>query len=133
MNALRFLQEVSGLIGLLFLICYFYQLLYIPVALLGRKKERADAPPRRYAVLISARNEEAVIGRLLDSIRQQDYPADYVVPFVVADNCSDGHRPGGPGRRRGGLRADGPDPCGQGLRPGLSAGADPGRLGRRVF
>ena len=90
MNALRFLQEVSGLIGLLFLICYFYQLLYIPVALLGRKKERADAPPRRYAVLISARNEEAVIGRLLDSIRQQDYPADYVVPFVVADNCSDG-------------------------------------------
>lgn len=90
MNALRFLQEVSGLIGLLFLICYFYQLLYIPVALLGRKKERAAVPPRRYAVLISARNEEAVIGRLLDSIHQQDYPAGYVVPFVVADNCSDG-------------------------------------------
>jgi len=90
MNALRLLQQVSGLIGLLFLVCYFYQLLYIPVALMGRKKERPGAPLRRYAVLISARNEQAVIAQLLDSISAQDYPADYVVPFVVADNCTDG-------------------------------------------
>ena len=40
-------------------------------------------------MLISARNEEAVIGQLLDSIARQDYPADLVTTFVVADNCTD--------------------------------------------
>ncbi len=43
----------------------------------------------RYAVLVAARNEEAVIGHLLDSIRKQDYPQKLVDIFVVADNCTD--------------------------------------------
>ena len=30
-----------------------------------------------------------MIGDLLDSIRMQDYPAEKVHPFVIADNCSD--------------------------------------------
>lgn len=59
------------------------------MALAPRKKKSVQAPLRRYAILISARNEEAVIAQLLDSISQQDYPADLVVPFVVADNCTD--------------------------------------------
>ena len=29
----------------------------------------------RFAVLIAARNEEAVIGKLIDSIKAQSYPA----------------------------------------------------------
>lgn len=44
---------------------------------------------RRFAVLIAARNEEAVIGALIDSIRAQDYPAELVDIFVGADNCDD--------------------------------------------
>ncbi len=44
----------------------------------------------KYAVLIAARNEEAVIGNLLESIRRQDYPKELVTVFVVADNCTDG-------------------------------------------
>ena len=43
----------------------------------------------RYAVLISARNEQNVIGHLLDSINAQDYPKNLVTVFVVADNCTD--------------------------------------------
>lgn len=89
MIALVFLQHVTRWIGILFLAFYAYQLLYIPVALAPRRKKPAAPPLRRYAVLISARNEEAVIAQLLDSISQQDYPADLVVPFVVADNCTD--------------------------------------------
>lgn len=43
----------------------------------------------RYAVLVAARNEEAVIGKLLESIKAQDYPSELVRVFVVADNCTD--------------------------------------------
>ena len=43
----------------------------------------------KYAVCIAARNEEIVIGNLIDSIRRQDYPSELVTIFVVADNCTD--------------------------------------------
>ena len=89
MSALTFLQYVNRVIGVLFFVCYFYQMLYLPVALTIRKKERREAPLRRYAILISARNEEAVIAKLLESIQAQDYPAELITTFVVADNCTD--------------------------------------------
>ena len=90
MSALHFLRWVSAVIGALFFLCYAYQALYIPVALWRKKsRKRENAPLRRYAVLISARNEEPVITQLLESIRDQDYPAELVTTFVVADNCTD--------------------------------------------
>lgn len=90
MTALLFCQHMNRVIGILFMLCYFYQLLYVPVALWRRHRVDRTAPLRRYAVLISARNEEAVIGQLLESVRNQDYPAEYLTAFVVADNCTDG-------------------------------------------
>ena len=89
MSALTVLQHVNQIIGILFLICYSYQLLYVPVALWRRHKVVRSAPLRRYAVLISARNEEAVITHLIDSIRQQDYSQENLDIYVVADNCTD--------------------------------------------
>ncbi|MBD5161049.1 MAG: glycosyltransferase family 2 protein [Oscillibacter sp.] len=89
MSALSILQNVSRTIGILFLLCYFYQLLYVPVALWRRHRVVTAAPLRRYAVLIAARNEAAVIAQLIDSIRQQDYPEEYLDVYVAADNCTD--------------------------------------------
>ncbi len=90
MSALVLLQRLGMIIGLLFAVCYAYQLIYIPVALWRKKRAEEPAPPlRRYAVLIAARNEASVIADLIDSIHQQDYPADHIVTFVVADNCTD--------------------------------------------
>ncbi len=43
---------------------------------------------KRYAVLICARNEEAVIGQLIDSINNQTYKGE-ITTFVMADNCTD--------------------------------------------
>ena len=54
----------------------------------------------RYAVLISARNEEAVIGQLLESIKRQSYDGGLVTTFVVADNCTDEHGPQSPRESR---------------------------------
>lgn len=43
----------------------------------------------RYAILVAARNEETVIADLIDSVHAQDYPAELITIFVVADNCTD--------------------------------------------
>ena len=43
----------------------------------------------KYGICIAARNEEKVIGNLLDSINKQNYPKDLLTIFVVADNCTD--------------------------------------------
>ena len=43
----------------------------------------------RYAICIPARNEERVIGNLIDSIQEQDYPSKLITVFVIADNCTD--------------------------------------------
>ena len=43
----------------------------------------------KYAIVIAARNEEKVIGNLLDSIKKQDYPKKLITTFVVCDNCTD--------------------------------------------
>ena len=73
----------------IFLLCYAYQFVYIPLTWFLRKKsrERKAAVEHSYAVLICARNEERVIGDLLDSIAAQTY--DGVKVFVLADNCTD--------------------------------------------
>ncbi len=101
MTVLSVLEQISRIIGLLFVICYAYQLFYIPVALTTRKRtsghKASDEPtglttaakPHRFAILISARNEEAVLPHLIDSIHRQDYPKEMVTVFVVADNCTD--------------------------------------------
>lgn len=43
----------------------------------------------RFAVLVFAKDEAAVIGQLLDSLREQEYPPAAFEIFVTADNCSD--------------------------------------------
>lgn len=56
-----------------------------------------QAPPRlprarrerRFLVLVAAHNEESVIGDLLDSLNEQDYPRESFDVYVVADNCND--------------------------------------------
>ena len=44
---------------------------------------------RRFAILIPARNEEAVIGNLIDSLNRQDYPRDAYSIYAVVNNSTD--------------------------------------------
>lgn len=43
----------------------------------------------RFAVLIAARNEELVIGPLINSLLMQNYPSQLYDVFVIPNNCSD--------------------------------------------
>ena len=44
----------------------------------------------RFAVLVPARNEESVIGDLLESLNDQDYPEELYTVYAVINNCTDG-------------------------------------------
>lgn len=67
-----------------------YHTVYMVVGFFATKKFGKAKNNHKYAVLVAARNEETVIGNLIDSIRKQDYPSELVTVFVVADNCTDG-------------------------------------------
>ena len=44
---------------------------------------------RRFVILASAHNEAAVIGSLLESLQDQEYPSDCRRTYIVANNCTD--------------------------------------------
>lgn len=87
------MAEIMGIVniclGAVFTVCYFYQFIYLFIAYLGKKKVLPDAPPKKIAILIAARNESRVIHNLIDSLNAQDYPKDFYKIFLVADNCTD--------------------------------------------
>ena len=83
------LNVINYVISVIFILCYSYQFLYILVPVLKKAKPHKEEQAHNYAVLISARNEQAVIGNLLDSIARQTYDRGSVTVFVVADNCTD--------------------------------------------
>lgn len=58
-------------------------------ALRRRRPYPRTAPKTRFAVVVAARNEEAVIGALVDSVRRQEYPAELADVYVVPNNCTD--------------------------------------------
>lgn len=76
-------------ITLLFVLCSAYQLVYLAIPFIIKEKPHKRATPHSFTILIAARNEEAVIGQLLDSIAAQDYPSELIRVCVTADNCSD--------------------------------------------
>ncbi|MEL4106411.1 glycosyltransferase family 2 protein [Oscillospiraceae bacterium CM] len=81
---------INFIISITFTIVYMYQFFYVLVPFI--KKHKPQTKPvvmHRFGVLISARNEENVIGQLIDNIGEQSYPAELVTVFVVADNCTD--------------------------------------------
>lgn len=83
------ITTINYIIAVLFAACYLYQLFYAIFSLIKKNKKLPDAPFHRYAVLISARNEESVIGQLIQSIKNQKYPSNMLDIYVVADNCTD--------------------------------------------
>lgn len=83
------LSYINFIIAIVFVTVTCYQMLYMGVKFFKKPKKYAALKLHKYAVVICARNEEAVIAQLIESIKSQDYPADLVDTFVVADNCTD--------------------------------------------
>lgn len=90
-SMIQFVKEFNMVIAVVLSIVYIYQMGYMLVGL-ACKGRRRQAPARlqhRFAAIISARNEEGVIGDLIASLKAQNYPAELLDIYVVADNCTD--------------------------------------------
>ena len=60
------------------------------LACVRKPKDYGFHPARtKFAVLIAARNEELVIGPLINSLLTQEYPSDLYDIWVVPNNCTD--------------------------------------------
>ena len=65
---------------------------YLILGLFGlfrKKNKKVCEPKNKFALLIAAHNEEVVIGSLIESMLQLDYPKELYDVFVIADNCTD--------------------------------------------
>ena len=82
-------KELGAVVALFLSILVFHKDFYKLLGLFFTRKFKPAKKLHNYAVCIAARNEEAVIGNLLESIKAQDYPKELLTVFVVADNCED--------------------------------------------
>ncbi len=73
------------------MVCYLYQFFYVFYVLFSKDKEEPEVEQKmnKFGVIVCARNEENMIGNLLESINRQNYPKDKLRVFLVADNCTD--------------------------------------------
>ena len=88
-SQISFVDIFNFCVFLTFTICYTYQLYYVFVVLTRKPKELTAKKNHKFAAVISARNESAVIGDLIHSIKVQNYPSELIDVFVIADNCTD--------------------------------------------
>ena len=90
---MRTINTINSILYIALTVLYFYQFIYIVIALIGDKKKKLDTYEakklHKFAFIIAARNEQAVIGNLINSIKQQNYPAELIDVIVVAENCTD--------------------------------------------
>ncbi len=89
-KGMKLLELINLVIFIVFTLLYFYQHIYLFIGTFCKPKQFPEGKKNRFAVLISARNEENVIGHLIESVNAQDYPRELVDIYVVADNCQDG-------------------------------------------
>ena len=69
-SVMKTLSYINFIISILFMACYAYQAVYLAVSLFRRQKVFTAKKNHRYAVLIAARNEEAVIAQLQQSLSE---------------------------------------------------------------
>lgn len=67
---------------------------YLVLSLFGLYKKRDNGaekcmPKNTFALLVAAHNEEMVIAKIIESLKDIDYPKDMYDIFVIADNCED--------------------------------------------
>ena len=84
------LDNIFWIIATTFAVLAGVNYLYMAIGILCKsKKWKATDKQYTYAFTICAKNEEGTITQVIESIKKQDYPADKIAIFVIADNCTD--------------------------------------------
>ena len=74
------------------IVIFLFTLYFFVIGFCGmwrKKEEKILVPKSTFAVIVAAHNESAVIGQLVDNLRNLNYPKDLYDIYVIADNCSD--------------------------------------------
>ena len=90
---MNYVEVVNVIMIVLGVFALFFPLEYAIFFVIGVFNKGKSFPEKKeklkYGVIICARNEEKVIGNLIESIKMSDYPQDKLNIFVIAHNCSD--------------------------------------------
>lgn len=82
-------QIINFIISTLFTVLLSYRIVIGIIGLFAKKRFPEAKKNHTFAVLIAGRNEEKVIGQLIESIAATNYDKKLLSVFVVADNCTD--------------------------------------------
>ncbi|MCT8975554.1 glycosyltransferase [Clostridium sp. CX1] len=84
-SSFTFIFQIS-----VFAITMYYLLLSL-FGLYKKEDKGAEncAPKKTFALLVAAHNEEMVVGKIIESLKEIDYPKEMYDIFVIADNCDD--------------------------------------------
>ncbi len=81
---------ILKVISIFFVLYGLYYALTSIFAFLKPKKDGVkDLKNHKFSIIIAARNEEAVIGNLIDSLKKQNYNKDYYDINVIVNNSTD--------------------------------------------
>ncbi len=89
MNYVTIINIIFAVISALLGIYLFHFIFFAISATFHHRKYPISDEKCRYGIIVSAKDEEKVIGRLINSIKQTDYPLDKIEIFVIAHNCKD--------------------------------------------
>ncbi len=101
---------INSVVWNFFTILMLYQILFVVIGLFKVKKYKPAKKDHEYAILIAGRNEESVIGQLIDSINNQNYDMSKIKIFVCADNCSPNDKTAQIAREKGAIVYERHDP-----------------------
>ena len=86
------LKIIVGILEVIDILMILYGVYYVIIGIFVFLKEKTIKKTNiknRFAIIIPARNEEKVIGILLDSLKKQKYPKELYDIFVFPNNCND--------------------------------------------
>ena len=88
------IKVVIVLYYIIFYLTFFYSLYFVITGFLGIiKKSKLNIKKAKknhhFAILVPARNEGLVIGNLIDSLKELNYPKDKYDIYALVNNCTD--------------------------------------------
>lgn len=90
---MRTLEVIMFIEKMLIIFASFFWIYQIVICLFSFVKEKEKPKivdkKHKFMAVISARNEENVIGNLVRSLKAQNYPKELLDVYVIADNCTD--------------------------------------------
>ena len=89
MNYVSIVNLIFFIISTLVSVYLLHFAIFAIISLIRKRKFPKVEERCRYGILVSAKDEENVIPRLINSIRNANYPQEKLDIFIIAHNCKD--------------------------------------------